>query len=243
MPATNPAQKPPTPKGKGPMGIPVWGWIAAVVIGLAIAYVFAKKTGAASQDTGSGSDSNPLGSSDSGTGGGVVAPPPPVYTAPPSGLGSEGGGDQSGLGSTGQDIVDTITDPGNTNPPPSTTATDIWGNPVNLSAADSVFPNAGFATSPYVAPSGNVVTGPGGPVIDLDTATSMIAAPINNPSDFMNSIGPPNILGPGAAIDWQSVETATGGLIGYPGEPATAEQSITPAPYESTVLPHGQVVS
>ncbi len=186
MPDPNPQVQKPTPKpgqgikGKGPMGIPIWGWIAAVVIGLGIAYVFAKKTGAASQDTGSTeSDSIPSGA-DSGMGGGVVAPPPPA-TSPP--LGGSDSGDQSGLGSAGiNDVITTITDPGNTtNTNPVLGPTDVFGNPVNLLTADSTFPNAGFETSPYIAPSGNVVRGPGGPVVDIDQAVSSVIQPITTP--------------------------------------------------------------
>lgn len=239
MPAPNPAPTKAPPKGKGPMGIPVWGWIVAVVIGLGIAYIFAKKTGAASQDTGTTeSGPNPLGGSDSGSGGGVVAPPPPGYTAPPPPETSPG------TTSPGSSVIDTLTDPGNTNPPPSTTATTVFGNPVDLAVADSTFPNAGFATSAYVNESGNAVVGPGGPVIDLDQAVSTITAPISNPPDVSNTLAPPNVLGPGAVIDWQSVETATGGILSNPGYPpiSAPEPQLIPPPSQPTVLPHGQVV-
>lgn len=201
MPATNPQVKGPpkgTPKGRGLMGIPTWGWIAAVAIGLAIAYIFAKKSGAASQDAGSESGPNPLGGSDSGAGGGVVAPPPPAtYTAPPDSTG-QSGTDQPH--STPADIIDTLTDPGTTQPPPSTMATTVFGTPIDLAVADSTFPNAGFATSPYIAPSGNVVTGPGGPVIDLDQAVSYITAPISNPPSLTNT-STVNVLPHGQVVD------------------------------------------
>ena len=75
----NKPNKPPNPKGK-PLGIPKWGWAAAIGIGLLIGIVLLKRSGSsAASGTGSdaGSNSSPLGSNDSGSGGGVVASPPP----------------------------------------------------------------------------------------------------------------------------------------------------------------------
>lgn len=87
-PSATPGAKPPAkvPAKKGGMGgIPKWGWIAGGAIGLVIGYMIVKKSGSsttpdatAGNDT--GSSANPLGTSNSGSGGGVVASPPPDYS-------------------------------------------------------------------------------------------------------------------------------------------------------------------
>lgn len=227
-------------KGKGPMGIPIWGWIAAIVIGLAIAYIFAKKSGAASQDTGSESGPNPLGGSDSGMGGGVVAPPSPntiiqVLTdpgstkPPPGGNGGGGGGDGGGGGNGG-----TTTAPAQT----------VFGANVDLLTPDSTFPNAGFATSPYVSETGYAVTGPGGPVIDLDQAISTFTAAIENPPSVENS-SLVNTISRGAVIDYGAGESLGRGIPPPGGYPPIGPPEISgppPPPATTTVLPHGQVV-
>jgi len=237
MPAPN--AKPPTPK-KAPGGIPIWGWVAAGIAGLVIAYMITRKSGAASQDAGTESGANPLGLSDSVTGGGVVAPPPPGTSPPP------GGSDTTGqTGTTIQDVITTITDPGNTTTTtnPVIGPTDVFGNPVNLTAADSSFPNAGFETSPYVAPSGNVVVGPGGPVIDIGEP-----APYNSTIPVYSYTAPnPNVLSPGAVIDAitepviQAEPIPRGADV--PVSPPEIGYGISGPPPPTTVLPHGQVVS
>lgn len=240
MPAPN--AKPPTLK-KAPGGVPIWGWVAAGIAGLVIAYMITRKSGAASQDAGTESGANPLGLSDSGVGGGVVAPPPPANSPPPggssggqSGLGSEGGGDSGGDsgGSSGggttttNDLISTLTDPAQT----------VFGQTVDLAAADSTLANAQFQTSPYIAPSGNVVVGPGGPVIDYgDVAPPVSTTPvITNSSDWLNPPNP-NILSSGAVMDADtSVFEGVSAPLGFP----PSEPSISSP--QTTVLPHGQVV-
>lgn len=77
MPEASPKPKAPT-KGK-PMGIPVWGWIAAVAAGLVIAFIIAKKSSASTSpvDAGNVGATSPLGSQSDNSGAGVVAPPAP----------------------------------------------------------------------------------------------------------------------------------------------------------------------
>lgn len=200
MPANPPANpKAKSPKGK-PLGIPMWGWVAAIAGGLVLAYFIARKSRSSTSPEESGtagqSGSSPLGANDSGAGGGVVAPPPPdimdlleklkalgiiggTTVGPPGPPGPPGPAGPPGPGNGGGGG-------GGTQPPPT--------NPLEI--ADSFFPNAGFATSPYVAPSGFTVTGPGGPVIDLDTPISTISQIIAPPPSSN-----PNVLPHGNVVD------------------------------------------
>lgn len=66
-------------KKQGLMGIPTWGWIVGIALGLVVGYLVIRKSGSSSTSTtgsSSGSDSSPLGNSESGTGGGAVAGSP-----------------------------------------------------------------------------------------------------------------------------------------------------------------------
>lgn len=86
MPPNPPAGKP-APKTKGkPLGIPTWGWIAAIAIGLVVGYVVLKKSGsstaATTADQSSGSSPSPLGDQTGAGGGGIVAVPPPPSITP-----------------------------------------------------------------------------------------------------------------------------------------------------------------
>lgn len=194
-PTPKPAPKaPPKAPTKGkPMGIPLWGWIAAAGAGLVIAYLITKKSGTSTSpvDAGNAANTSPLGS-DSGSGGGVVAPPPPAIKP-----------------ATG-DITSVLTDPGNTTPPSTTsspattstttdTATPTATPTPTPTVADSYFYNANFATSSYVAPSGQTIVGPGGPVIDLDLPTTS-APSIPTPPPPTPSTNP-NILPHGQVVD------------------------------------------
>lgn len=68
---------PNAPKKGAPLGIPKWGWIVGIGLGLIIGYMVIKKSGSGSSgSSSSGSDSSPLGNSDSGAGGGSVAGTP-----------------------------------------------------------------------------------------------------------------------------------------------------------------------
>lgn len=78
---------------KPPLGIPKWGWVAAIGAGLLIGYLVLKKSNSSSSsDQSSGTETSPLGQS-SGTGAGAVASPAP----------------------TNNPILQTLTDPGKTN--------------------------------------------------------------------------------------------------------------------------------
>lgn len=197
MPANPPAKVPangaPKPKGK-PGGIPIWGWVAAGVLGLVIAYVITRKSGLGSSSSDSGtagtSGSSPLGSSDAGnSAGGVVAPPSAdinqqiideLRALGLIGGGTTGGGASSPTSGASSGATDT------SSPPTSSISPSF----------DSAFANAQFQTTSYVAPSGQMVLGPGGPVVDTDTT-----APISSSSSGSTpSATNPNILAPGAVV-------------------------------------------
>lgn len=60
------------PKKGAPLGIPKWGWVVGIALGLIVGYMVIKKSGSSSSNgSSSGSDSSPLGNSDSGSGGGA----------------------------------------------------------------------------------------------------------------------------------------------------------------------------
>lgn len=81
-------------KGK-PLGIPMWGWIAAAAVGLIIGYVLLKRSSANAANSAPASSTTPsangAGADSSGSGGGIAIPP-----------------------GTTQDLISTMTDPGTT---------------------------------------------------------------------------------------------------------------------------------
>ncbi len=93
-------------KGK-PLGIPKWGWIVGIALGLVIGYMVLKKSKSSSggtiADTSSGSDSSPLGNSDSGSGGGASSGSVPTNPFIISGNNTQGPGSDPGAVPPGGD--------------------------------------------------------------------------------------------------------------------------------------------
>lgn len=131
------------PKGKPssgkPLGIPMWGWVAAVAMGLIVGYFLLKRSGAITSAPGSTNDSPSVGSgADSGGGGGTIAIPP----ANPTG--------------TSADQISTMQDPGPGNTAQLSSQTTTLGN-------GPISPPGGFfstPTAPYEAPPGGFFSAP-----------------------------------------------------------------------------------
>lgn len=116
------------PKVKGkPLGIPKWGWVAGIAVGLLIAYVAVKKSGSIASASDSGqspasSSGSPLAGNDSGTGGGVVASPPPDMSqllAQLKAMGLIGGGTGTSASTSGVGSDPGFNDTSNPTPGPS----------------------------------------------------------------------------------------------------------------------------
>lgn len=136
--ATKPGAK------KAPLGIPTWGWVAAIALGLVIGYLMIKNKGAnaAGSSSTDSSGTNPLGSSGN-SGGGAVASPPPDQTLNP--------------------ITSTLNDPGTVSNPSgdSSTSTNPFVNPTSSPTNQFLNPGGEVQTLSPFAPVSGAPSAPG----------------------------------------------------------------------------------
>ena len=142
------------PGKKGaPLGIPMWGWIVGIALGLLVGYMVIKNKGTSSSDvSNSGSGSTPLGNTDSGGGGGTVAGSPSPNDAVLTGAGST-----QGPGSDPGSVSPTGDSSTSTNPiSPSDSPLISYGGPTIPSPVVNLGSGGGYTTSApgsdYVVP-------------------------------------------------------------------------------------------
>lgn len=153
-------------KGK-PLGIPPWGWVIGIALGLIIGYMVLRNrgsSGGSSSDTSSGSGSSPLGNTDSGPGGGASSGSPsqnPVVVS--SGLDTQGAGSNPGAVEP-QGDSSTSTNP--------TAFTDVVvPAPSGVGAVAAGFaPNPGYSSAGDVAQRASVASGGTNTAVTAPTA-------------------------------------------------------------------------
>jgi hypothetical protein len=159
--------KPPAQKGK-PLGIPKWGWIVGIALGLIIGYMVIRKSrsssGIGTSGTGAGSDSSPLGNSDSGSGGGAsIASPTTPDLLSALGVTNTGSADPGTVDGNGDSSTSTNPDTSSTISPGYIPATGVGA------VAAGFAPNPGYSTAGDPAPqrasvaSGGTNTSPTAP--------------------------------------------------------------------------------
>lgn len=150
----------PAAKKAPPLGIPTWGWVAAIAIGLVVGFVIYKKSGTASADTGTaGSSPFPLGDQSGNSGGGGVVASPPVQIPLDELLQALG-------------IRGSSTTPSNTASQIPTT--NIQTGSVQTSGPDSFLPSADVTPTTDISPISPAISAP-----DITSTPTPTPAPIS----------------------------------------------------------------
>lgn len=148
-PGTKPGTK------KAPLGIPTWGWIAAIGLGLVIGYLMIRNKGSAASDNSSAESSgeSPLNSPTGKSGGGGVASPSPDILPITQTL-TDGGNMGGGQGDSFTSLMEPVNNP---SLKPGNQPAPVWIQPST---------NPGTAPAPtYNPPPGIIWTGPTSPPI------------------------------------------------------------------------------
>lgn len=123
------------PKGKPtkgkPLGIPLWGWIAAAAVGLILGYMLLKRSSASAANSAPAPSSNPSDNgagADSGGGGGIAIPP---------------GTNPGSANTPTQDLISTLQDPG-----PSNSSSTSSNGSTSINPNDPGYPTPGGPQTP-----------------------------------------------------------------------------------------------